>query len=260
MGSCPPTSPPPASCLARAFTGWCPACFGTARRRTKREDRHSVDVSSALYVFTRTYAGVADRSAQGSAFFAYHADEEHAPIRNSIGHRGSPGPTSRRGAKEAGTDRRRDALLCDVGVAGDRLTRIIQTPRSKAAAQGHPARWSWNSDLGRPRRHTAPLPPPGEVTATGCPTGQPEGWGTGIGRGARRRSHTRRYRPRCGQPDDSRTTIRRVRTTTSAATLITAGYARCRGEHLAVHRRDPLPQQGPARLRSARPAAARRPR
>ena len=70
------------------------------------------------------------------------------------------------------------------------LARIIQTSRSKAAARGHPARLSRNSGRVRPRRHTAPLPPPGEGTATGCPTGQPEGWGTGIRRGAHRRSHT----------------------------------------------------------------------
>jgi hypothetical protein len=38
--------------------------------------------------------------------------------------------------------------------------------------------------------------------------------------GARKRSHTRRYQSRCGQRGDSRTTIRRVRTTTSAATLM----------------------------------------
>jgi hypothetical protein len=40
-----------------------------------------------------------------------------------------------------------------------RLTRIIHTPCSKAAAQGHPARLSRNSSLDRRRRHTAPLPP-----------------------------------------------------------------------------------------------------
>jgi hypothetical protein len=38
--------------------------------------------------------------------------------RTRIGHRGSPDPGSRRGAKEAGTDRRREALLREVGVAG----------------------------------------------------------------------------------------------------------------------------------------------
>jgi YD repeat-containing protein len=65
-----------------------------------------------------------------------------------------------------------------------------------------------------------PLTPEGEVAARGCPTGQPEGSGTGAGRGARRRSHTRRYQSRCSQLDESRTTIRRVLTMTSAATLM----------------------------------------
>jgi hypothetical protein len=73
-----------------------------------------------------------------------------------------------------------------------------------------------------PGGHTAPFPPPEGGTATGCPTGQPDGWGTGTGRRTRRRSHTRRYQSRCGQLEDSRTTIRRVRTTTSAATLMSS--------------------------------------
>jgi hypothetical protein len=53
-----------------------------------------------------------------------------------------------------------------------------------------------------------------------CPMGQPEGPATGVGAGSRNRSHTRRYRSRCGQLEDRRTTVRRVRTTTSAAPLM----------------------------------------
>src|SRR5262249_53253168 len=72
-------------------------------------------------------------------------------------------------------------------------------PSPQGSRPGAPARLSRNSGRDPRRSHTAPLTPPGENTATGCPTGQPEGWGTGIGRGARRHSHTRRYQSRCGQ-------------------------------------------------------------
>jgi hypothetical protein len=60
------------------------------------------------------------------------------------------------------------------------LARIIQTPRGQAAAQGYPDGLARNSGPDRPRTHH-PLLPPGEVTATGCPTGQPVGWRTGAG-------------------------------------------------------------------------------
>src|SRR6516165_5834250 len=58
------------------------------------------------------------------------------------------------------------------------------------------------------------------ITGTDYPNGSPERLATGIGRASRKRSHTRRYQSRWGQLDDNRITIRRVRTTTSAATLI----------------------------------------
>lgn len=51
------------------------------------------------------------------------------------------------------------------------LARIIQTPRSKAADQGHSACLSRDTGLDRHRRHTTPLPPPGEDTATRYATG-----------------------------------------------------------------------------------------
>jgi hypothetical protein len=104
--------------------------------------------------------------------------------------------------------------------ATDRLARIIQSLRRASAVRGPPARGSGALRQRLPLWAHHPLSPTRGVTATGCPIGQPEGSATGAGRGSRRRSHTRRYQSRCGQLDDSRTTIRRVRTTTSAATLM----------------------------------------
>jgi hypothetical protein len=70
-----------------------------------------------------------------------------------------------RGGRKRWTAARREVTLED-------LARIIQTPRGKAAAQEHPALFSSRSvSLGRPRGHTAPLPPAGEVTPTSCSTG-----------------------------------------------------------------------------------------
>src|SRR5262249_28450833 len=59
-----------------------------------------------------------------------------------------------------------------------------------------------------------PLSPVWVCTATSRPAVSPEGVGTAVAKGSRKRSHTRRYHSRCGQLDDSRTTIRRVLTIT----------------------------------------------
>ena len=101
-----------------------------------------VDVSSAPHAMPRTYAGVADRSAPGFAFVVYRPDEEHAPIRNSLGRRDSPGAGCRRGAKEAGTGPRREALLREVGVAGSpqaSQARADPMPRSDRPTGRRPA-------------------------------------------------------------------------------------------------------------------------
>jgi transposase len=102
------------------------------------------------------------------------------------------------------------------------LARIIQSLRRAAAGCGSPARGSGHFGRDRPCGHTAPLPPREQGMATGYRDGQPERSGTGVRRGSSKRSHTRRNQPRCGQLDDSRITIRRVRTTTSAATLMSS--------------------------------------
>ena len=77
----------------------------------------------------------------------------------------------------AGTHHRIKELRQTTAAAlpGKSLARIIQALHGKEAVQEHPASLSRNSSRDRPRRHTAPLPPPGEGTATRCPAGQPEG-------------------------------------------------------------------------------------
>jgi hypothetical protein len=109
-----------------------------------------------------------------------------------------------------------------VSHAFGRRTRIIQSLRCAAAGRGSPARRSERFGRDRPCGHTAPLPPCGVVTATDCPMGPPEGWETRVGRGACGRSHTRRYQPRWGQLHGNLATIRRVLTTTSAATWMSS--------------------------------------
>src|SRR4051812_27740660 len=107
-----------------------------------------------------------------------------------------------------------------LGPTADPLNPDYSKPSPRGCRPWSSSLWVGAPRLGSPLWALRPLTPHGEGTATGCPTGQPEGWGAGIGRGMRTRSHTRRYQPRCGQLDDSRTTIRRVLTTTSAATLM----------------------------------------
>ena len=86
------------------------------------------------------------------------------------------------------------------------LARIIQTLRLRAAGQGHPGYSSRNSRSHRLRRHTTPLPPRGEVPATGCPTGQPVGWRMRSGG-----DHTRARTPADSNPGaaSSRTAVSR---------------------------------------------------
>ncbi len=54
---------------------------------------------------------------------------------------------------------------------GAQLARIIQSPRRAASDREPPARGSGQFCRDRPCGNTAPLPPRGEGTATGCPEG-----------------------------------------------------------------------------------------